>query len=450
MKQANTVIRLSEIIGALSHALDITEGQPRGHSVRCCWIGMHLGQALNLPKATLADLYYTLLLKDLGCSSNAARICQLYLTDDLSFKSDFKLVDGSISQALRFVMSHTGLQSGMIDRLRAVANIMRNGGKIATELIEARCFRGADIAKQMRFSEAVCDGIKCLDEHWDGSGKPEGRKGDHIPLLSQIALLSQVADVFSTTGGQSAALDEIASRKGTWFNPVLTEAFDTLAGNTILWSALADPTLPEQVIALEPESAFRVVDEGYLDAIALGFAKVIDAKSSFTAGHSERVAAYAVLTAQTLGESQETCRIIHRAGLLHDIGKLGISNSVLDKPDKLTPEEFEQIKLHPVYSGEILSSIGPFKDIATIGLQHHEKLDGSGYPYGLKGADITHLSRILTVADIYDALTADRPYRPAMSVAQAFAIMEKESGAKLDANCFEALRKIMSQFAKAA
>jgi HD-GYP domain-containing protein (c-di-GMP phosphodiesterase class II) len=450
MKQANQVLLLSELIGALSHALDITEGQPKGHSVRCCWIGMHIGEALALPKQVLADLYYTLLLKDLGCSSNAARICQLYLTDDLSFKSDFKLIDGSLSQALKFVMSHTGLQSGMIERLRAVANIMRNGGKISTELIEARCFRGADIAKQMRFSEAVCDGIRNLDEHWDGSGKPEGRKGDRIPLLSQIALLSQVADVFHTTGGQTGALDEIANRKGTWFGHAVANAFASLSAHASFWAGLSDPDLPARIVALEPESAFRVLDEKYIDDIALGFAKVIDAKSNFTAGHSERVAAYAVLTAQTLGESVETCRIIHRAGLLHDIGKLGISNSVLDKPDKLTPEEFNQVKSHPVYSGAILSSVSVFKDIATVGLQHHEKLDGSGYPHGLKGNQITHLSRIVTVADIYDALTADRPYRAAMPMSQAFAIMEKESGPKLDAKCFEALRTIMTQFSKAA
>ena len=99
-------IRLAELIGALSHALDLTEGQPHGHCIRACWIGMHIGKAINISAQERSDLYYTLLLKDLGCSSNAARICQLYLTDDHSFKSDFKLIDGSLPQALRFVLSH--------------------------------------------------------------------------------------------------------------------------------------------------------------------------------------------------------------------------------------------------------------------------------------------------------------------------------------------------------
>ena len=116
-------IRSAELIGALSHALDLTEGQPRGHCIRVCWMGMKLGEAINMPRHELSDLYYTLLLKDLGCSSNAARICQLYLADDHRFKADFKRMDGSMSQALRFVLSHTGLESNMVDRLRAIVNL---------------------------------------------------------------------------------------------------------------------------------------------------------------------------------------------------------------------------------------------------------------------------------------------------------------------------------------
>ena len=99
-KPATQQIRLSELLGALSYALDITEGQPAGHCVRCCWIGTQLGRAMGLDAAQLRDLYYTLLLKDLGCSSNAARICELYLTDDLGFKRDYKLVGTGLSEVV--------------------------------------------------------------------------------------------------------------------------------------------------------------------------------------------------------------------------------------------------------------------------------------------------------------------------------------------------------------
>ncbi len=97
-------LKLSQLISSLSHALDITEGQPEGHCIRCCWIGMHIAKQLRLSPQQQWELYYVLLLKDLGCSSNASRICELYLTDDLSFKRDFKWVDGSLPQVLRFLL----------------------------------------------------------------------------------------------------------------------------------------------------------------------------------------------------------------------------------------------------------------------------------------------------------------------------------------------------------
>src|SRR5262249_9282698 len=194
-------MRLSELIGSLSQALDMTEGQPRGHCIRVCWIGMHIGEQIDLAPRELHELYYTLLLKDLGCSSNAARICELYLTDDLSFKRDFKTVGDSLPEMLRFVFGHTGLRAGLADRLRAIVNIMRNGRQIADELIQTRCTRGADIALQLRFGNGVAAGIASLDEHWDGRGRPQKLVGHAIPVSARIALLAQVVDVFHTTGG---------------------------------------------------------------------------------------------------------------------------------------------------------------------------------------------------------------------------------------------------------
>ena len=222
-------VTLSELLGALSHALDLTEGQPAGHCVRCSRIGVEIGRAIGLGEQEITELYYVLLLKDLGCSSNAARICELYLTDDLSFKQDFKLIDGSLSQALRFVLSHTGLKAGLAERFRAIVNIFQNGGEIARELIETRCHRGADIARKMRFSEPVAEGIQNLDEHWDGSGKPLGLSGTAIPIYSRIALLAQVIDVFQVANGPEAAVREAKNRSGIWFDPDLVAAFESLA-----------------------------------------------------------------------------------------------------------------------------------------------------------------------------------------------------------------------------
>ena len=218
-------IRLAELLGALSHALDMVEGQPAGHCVRCCWIGIHIGQEIGLSEQQIWELYYVLLLKDLGCSSNAARICHLFLTDDLTFKHDAKTIDGSLPQALRFVLSHTGLKSGLAERFRTLVNVFLNTGEIERELIETRCHRGADIARKMRFSESVALGIQNLDERWDGSGQPLGLRGDSIPVYARIALMAQVVDVFQIANGADAAKREIEQRAGTWFDPQLAAAF---------------------------------------------------------------------------------------------------------------------------------------------------------------------------------------------------------------------------------
>ena len=272
-------IRLAELLGALSHALDLVEGQPAGHCVRCCWIGTQIGAELGLDPAEIWELYYTLLLKDLGCSSNAARICQLYMADDIAFKRDFHAVNDSLPQVLRFVLSHTGMQAGLADRFRALAYIFRNGGQIVQELIETRCDRGAAIARKMRFSEDVARAIVCLDEHWDGNGRPAGLRGDDIPVYARIALLAQIVDVFQTANGAEAARREVELRTGTWFDPDVAAAFERIAARPGFWETLRSDDLQQAIFALEPAQKSTIVDEDYLDDIAAAFAQVVDSKA---------------------------------------------------------------------------------------------------------------------------------------------------------------------------
>ena len=433
-------IRLAELLSALSHALDMTEGQPAGHCVRCCWIGIHIGRDIGLGEADIWNLYYTLLLKDLGCSSNAARICQLYLTDDLTFKQDFKTIDGSLPQALRFVLSHTGMKTGLAERFRALVKVFQNSGEIAQELMETRCNRGAEIARKMRFSEAVAQGIQNLDEHWDGSGLPQRLHGDAIPLYSQIALMAQVVDVFQIANGIDAAKQAIEHRAGTWFDPRLVESFLRVAELPSFWSMLASPDLQRAIFALEPAQHSSTVDEDYLDDISAAFAQVVDSKSPYTSGHSERVTLFSDMIAEQLGFAPGERRWLRRAALLHDIGKLGVSNTILDKPGKLDPEEWDAMKLHAAHTETILSQIAALTDLATVAGAHHERLDGKGYPHGLAGDRIVLETRIITTGDIFDALTAERPYRAAMPVTKALAIMSDMVGTQIDADCFAALR----------
>lgn len=440
LSQPEHRVTLSEVIGALSYALDLTEGQPPGHCIRCCWIGFHIGQRLGLDAGTLWELYYTLLLKDAGCSSNAARLCELYGSDDRRAKHDFKTVDtDNFAQLAQFVIAHTGVRGQLADRFKRLLRLARDGETLATELIQTRCERGAQIARQLGFGAAVADGIFSLDEHWNGRGKPLGLRGEAIPLFARIALLAQVIDVFHHVGGREAALREIRARRGSWFDPGLVEVALALGEHAGFWAGLRGEDIGARVQALEPEARMLAVDDALLDRIAEAFSQVVDAKSPYTAGHSARVALYTDVLAEKLGIDAGRRRWLKRGALLHDLGKLGVSNAILDKEGSLTDEEWREVRLHPVYTEQILSRIQPFRDLAVVSAAHHERLDGKGYPKGMVAAELTLETRIITLCDIFDAITADRPYRGPIPVPQALEIMGRMTGTALDTDCYNAL-----------
>lgn len=447
-----TSVQLAELVSALSYALDLTEGQPVGHSVRACWIGIEIGIDLGLTPAEMTDLYYTVLLKDIGCSSTAARVCQLYLTDDIMFKRKAKFLDHTAPQFLRYLIANAGMKQNLVDRFRLILETALQTGEISHELTDTRCHRGADIARQMRFSEVVARGITDLDEHWDGRGLPRGKAGADIELTARIALLAQVTDVFFVSQGPTAALAEITRRSGTWFDPKLVEAMQRIGADPAFWASLQEPKLQERVVAFESLKNAISVSDDYLDDIAQAFAEVIDAKTPYTSGHSNRVALFANMIAVELGLSEDHCLHLRRAALLHDIGKLGVSNLTLDKPGKLDDDEWNEIKRHPTLGRTILARVGAFQKISEVAGNHHERLDGKGYPRGLKDAEIDFDSRIVAVADVFDALTADRPYRKAMTADDAFAILDGMTGSALEASCVAALKRslIALEAAKAA
>ncbi len=188
------------------------------------------------------------------------------------------------------------------------------------------------------------------------------------------------------------------------------------------------------------------LDEDYLDEIAAAFGQVVDSKSPYTAGHSGRVALYTDIIAAQMGLSESRRRWLKRGALLHDVGKLGVSNAILDKPDKLNAQEWAAVQMHAAYTEEILSRIGAFEELAQVAGAHHERLDGKGYPKGLSAADIALETRIITTADIFDAITAKRPYRGAIPVPQALEMMAEHLGTAIDPDCFAALQAGIRDF----
>ncbi len=431
---------LSEVIGALSYALDMTEGQPPGHSIRCCWIGMHIGERLGLEQQQQWDLYYTLLLKDAGCSSNAARLYQVYGGDERRIKQAYKHVDSDhSSELLQFVLKNTGVGESLMTKVKRLRNLSQHSAEIAHELIETRCERGADIARRLGFNQQIADGIRYLDEHWNGNGQPFRISGDTIPLISQIALLSQVADVFYIDCDKDVCIDEVCSRSGSWFKPELVKVFQSLSADHEFWQQLGRNDIQDTIKTLEPASYIMAVTEKHLDDITAAFGMVVDSKSPYTQDHSSRVACYSDAIAQHFEFSDEQRRYLRRGALLHDIGKLGISNAILDKPGKLDDIEWAQVKKHSRYTEEILAHLTPFAELAKMAGAHHERLDGKGYPYGLTADNISLDTRIITVADIFDAITAARPYRGPIPVDTTLEIMQAEINTAIDSQVFDAL-----------
>ncbi|MGH7718285.1 MAG: HD-GYP domain-containing protein [Gemmatimonadaceae bacterium] len=434
---------MSEVLAALSRALDLVEGQPLGHSVRACAIGMRLGQACGLPDDELAALYYALLLKDAGCSSNAARMAALLGSDDRVVKPRLKIVDWDDRMRLAVeTWRATGLQASLWSRMQYFLGIARQEN-VTKEIIAARCERGADIARRLGFPESTARAIHSLDEHWNGNGYPEGKRGDEIPLLSRILNVAQTIEVFLARDGLDAAVEVLSQRRGRWFDPALVDEVRSWGRDPVWWSAIQTPDVEESVLALEPEQRTRTLDESGLDQVAQAFADIVDAKSPFTYRHSSNVAMYAAAIGELSGFDADLLRRTRRAGLLHDIGKVGVSNRILDKNGPLDAEERAAVQRHPRYTWEILSRVKAFAGFAHQAATHHEKLDGSGYPWGLTGDRLDRMARALVVADIYEALTADRPYRARMSAEQALAILERDRRSKLDPLAIDALASAM-------
>jgi HD-GYP domain-containing protein (c-di-GMP phosphodiesterase class II) len=411
--------------------------------VRTCLIGMRLAEERGVPAPGRAALYYALLLKDAGCSSNAARMHSLFGADDRVIKPRLKLVDWHRRAGLALeTFRCAGLGGSWWHRLRHFAAVARTPD-VARELIQIRCDRGAEIARRLGFPDATADAIRSLDEHWSGGGYPDGLRGDAIPLGARIANLAQTLETIARTDGPAEALRLARGRRGTWFDPALVDHVQRWRRDDAWWAALRRPDADVAAAALEPLDHRRTVDDVGLDEVARAFAEIIDAKSPYTFRHSANVATYAERIAGACGMDAAERKRLWRAGMLHDVGKLGVSNGILDKPGRLTDEEREAVNRHPRFTWDILTRVRAFADFARPAALHHEKLDGSGYPWGLDGDALDDAARVLAVADIYEALTADRPYRAGMAPAQALAIMEADRDTKLCGRALDGLEAVV-------
>ena len=420
---AGSGVRLAELLAALSLATDLGMGQPMEHVLRQCMLALRLAQRLGLDEADREVVYYSAMVAWVGCHVDAYEQAK-WFGDDTVLKADARRVDfaTAVSGPL-FMLRHLGAGLPVAERARLGVGFMSQGRRAAEAMLENHWIAADGLAAQLGLAQRVRDSVEQTFERWDGKGVPKGIQGEQILLTSRLVALADVVEVFHTAGGTEAAVAVAKQRRGTQFDPGVVDIF--VADADSLFIGVEQAGNWASVIAAEPALATRLTDaelEGALEAAA-DFA---DVKSPYTIGHSRGVADLAAEAARVGGLGVQTARSIRLAGLVHDLGRLGVPNTIWDKRGVLSHAETERVRLHPYYTERMLAYSPALAPLASIAVQHHERLDGSGYPRGLSGGGISPEARILAAADFYHSRLEQRPHRPACPADEAAAQLRAE------------------------
>ena len=428
---------LAELLAALSLVSDLGMGLPMEHALRQCLIAARLGDRIGLDASEREVLCYAGLMAWVGCHVDSYEQAK-WFGDEAALKADVRRVDlTSTAAELAFMVRHVGAGRSVVHRARTGIGFLGGGMKDAQAMVETHWRATDGLAASLGLDERVRKTIEQTFERWDGRGVPHGAKGEQIAVTSRLVNLADVVEVFHRVGGVDAAIAVAQERSGTQFDPALVRTFCEAAAE--LFGDLETTATWDAVVAAEPALGVPL-SESELDAALDAIATFTDVKSPYTLGHSRRVADLAGDAARALGLPGADTAAVHRAGLLHDLGRLGVPNSIWDKTGDLDLAESERVRLHPSLTERSLASSSGLAPLGAIAVQHHERLDGSGYPRGLKGDALTPAGRVLAAADVYAAKTEPRPHRPACTGADAAAILRTEvREGRLDGDAVEAV-----------
>jgi HD-GYP domain-containing protein (c-di-GMP phosphodiesterase class II) len=429
-------VRLAELVAALSIGIDLGFGQPMEHVLRQCLIALRLAEGLGLDEDERAVVYYTALLTNVGCHSDAHEQAK-WFGDDIAMKA------GKYDHELRSLRSGLaglrmlGAGRCALQRFQLALEFVASGHRELGGMIAAHAEMARTLGEQLELPREVLDALAASYERWDGRGWPGELKGDDVPVASRLAQAAEFVEVANRVGGVEAARELARERRGEQFDPAVSDLIEAEA--EVILSGLDTVGTWDAVIAAEPALAIVVSGERF-DAALLAVANFVDLKSPYFLGHARAVSDLAGEAGARIGLAEPELRTLRRAGLVHDLGRLGVSNAVLDKRGPPSGGDWEHLRLQPYLTERMLRQSEALAPLAAIAVQHRERLDGSGHPRGLSGAGIAQPARILGAADAYQAMREPRPHRPARSAEAAAAELRAEVKAgRLDAEAAEAV-----------
>ena len=429
-------LRLAELVAAVSLASDLGLGQPMEHLLRSCQLGLRLADCVGLSQEERAAVYYVALLGWVGCHAESHEQAA-WFGDEIAMKADRYEVDMVGRAGASFVLRHVGAGGSPLQRARMLPRLIASHGKVAGAFEGTHCQLAGHVAVELGLGAGVQYALQHVFERWDGKGSPEGLRGEEVAVAARIVQLAGVVERHRREGGIEAAVEVARRRRGTQFDPTLVDRL-CLEPERML-SGLEAATSWDELIDAEP--ALRpAMSEEQLPRALEAIADLADLKSPYTTGHSRGVAELVSAAARRSGFSVEQADELRSAALLHDLGRLGVSSAIWDKPGPLSEAEFERVRIFPYFTQRMFSRSAPLAPLAEIGAQHLERLDGSGYPRGLSGGSLSPAVRLIAVADAYQALLEPRAYRPEYSPADAAQVLGAEVRAgRLDGDAVHAV-----------
>jgi response regulator RpfG family c-di-GMP phosphodiesterase len=336
-------VRLAELVAALSLATDLGLGQPQQHIIRQTLIALRVAELEGLSDEELAAIFYVSLLAWVGCVADAHEMGK-WFGDDMAVRADSYLVDMTGLPMMRFMIGHVASGSSPIRRLTMIGRFLAGGSKEVQQSMAAHCETSGELSLRLGLGAAVRDPLQQAFERWDGKGYPAKLAGGEIARIMRIVHVANDVEALHRIGGVDAAVDMLRSRRGTEFDPELVDIFCAHADELL---ASIDDVDGWDTLIGGHDGLGRELSGEELDQALEAFADYADIKSPFTLGHSRGVAQLAAAAAATLGLPSDDVILVRRAALVHDIGVIGVSASILDKPGRLTEAERERIRTHP-------------------------------------------------------------------------------------------------------